>query len=170
MMLLIGKNRNSFTLLELLLVVLIISIVLGLNMPAIRKSISSSSFKSFVNKAYLLLDYAKTQAVLKGNILEADYYSGSRILGIKRFNTEESQGPGIVVPGGLTEEDFLHHVDVPENIAVDIDKAEKIIFYPDGTMTEFSMSIKDKKSGKDAVIESQGFDGKITVEPIVGSP
>ncbi len=141
------RLKKGFTLLELLLVIVIISILLGVSTPLIKRNIESTSFKSFINKSYFLLDYAKTLCIFKNTILEVNFdLNGNRI---------------ILIEKGEKGEEFKT-IKIPKGLHFEIEK-ETILFYPDGTMEEFEIIISDNEQRK-AVISSKGFDGKIRTD------
>lgn len=135
--------RSALTLLELLLVIVIISVLLGLSIPHLNKSIKNSEFKSFADKTYLFLDYAKNRAIIKAVILQM------------RFDQEKKQ---IVLEERETKQKIFRSVKVPDRINMQLSN-EKIIFYPDGTLQKFEVVIYNDK--RQITISSLGFDGKI---------
>ena len=139
---------KAFTLLELLLVVAIIGITLGLSFPLMKKSVKGASFKSFSNKVYFFLDYAKTQSVFKNAVLKV------------RFDMENNK---IILSKEEGEEkNIMNEIKIPEDFDLEFEE-ETIAFYPDGTIDAFNLVVHDQQ---DRVFEitSQGFDGKITTE------
>jgi len=144
----IWRNRKSFTLLETLLVVAIISILAGFTFPLARNSIKAARFRAFKDKVYLFLDYAKTQAVIKGKVLEAE------------FDSQAGQVRLLGKDGGA-EQEVLFKAGIPDEIRVKFEP-DKVIFYPDGTIEEFEVSICGDK--REAVFFSKGFDGRIALK------
>ncbi len=146
MMLRTGNNskKRAFTLLELLLVIVIIAVLMGLAIPRISKTIANTSFKSFINKACLFLDYASTRSTLKNIILEV------------RFDLKQKN---ILLRKQQEKEEIISQLQIPQDISIDIGK-ETVIFYPDGTSEEFKIIISDNQ-GRKVEISSSGFDGKI---------
>ncbi|MFH1504736.1 MAG: prepilin-type N-terminal cleavage/methylation domain-containing protein [Candidatus Omnitrophota bacterium] len=136
--------RKGFTLLELLLVTAIISILAGFTYPLARKSIKAAEFRTFTDKVYLFLDYAKTQAIIKNTVLEVE------------FDLEENKI--FLVKNGEDTGNVLSQIQLPVKISLR-PEGEKIIFYPDGTIDKFEVNIShDTRS---TVVSSKGFDGKI---------
>lgn len=135
--------RNALTLLELLLIVVIISVLLGLSVPYLNKSIKNSKFKSFADKTYLFLDYAKNRAIIRAIILQM------------RFDQEKKQ---IVLEERETKQKIFRSVKIPDGINMQLSN-EKINFYPDGTLQKFEVVIYNDK--RKITISSLGFDGKI---------
>ena len=148
MMLLTGSRRRAgFTLLELLLVIVIIAVLLGINLPLIKNNIEGVSFKSFVNKVYLFLDYAATQSILKTVIIKAWLDVKENKLFLAQIDNEG---------------EALFSLPLPGDVSVEFDN-EEIVFYPDGTSREFKIIISggDERS---FTISSAGFDGKINID------
>ncbi|MCK4917836.1 MAG: hypothetical protein KAS51_06455 [Candidatus Omnitrophica bacterium] len=139
--------KQAFTLLELLLIILIISVVLSTSLPLIRINVKNMEFKIFINKTYLFLDYAKVQAVLKNIIFSV------------RFNMKDNKI--YLLAKGKNEDQKTLEINVPKNIYIRFDN-EDLLFYPDGTFQEFKIDIFDKNK-RNTIISSSGFDGKINV-------
>ncbi len=143
------RAKSAFTLLELLLTIALVGIILGVSIPSLNRSIKNTKFRSFVDKTYLFLDYAKNHAVLKSVILQM------------RFDQEENQ---IFLEERETKQRVLRTVKIPEKMSFEI-KEEEINFYPDGTLQKFEIIIydEDDDSNRRIKISSKGFDGKIVV-------
>lgn len=143
-------SLSGFTLLELLLIVLIISVILGLSLPFIKKNVNSASFKTFINKNYLFLDYAKTHSVLKGKILKV------------KINLEEKKIVLWEMKSKNEEGDKLLEIEIPGNISVESEK-ENISFFPDGTIEEFGIIFSDDEA-RFSMIYSKSNENKIIRE------
>jgi prepilin-type N-terminal cleavage/methylation domain-containing protein len=141
-------KKKAFSLLEVLLTTIIILILASVSFPLLKKNIKTAEFKSYVNKTYLFLDYAKTQSIIKNVVLEvkADFQRNELVLTERE---EYEQAP------------ILSRIRISENIDIKLEP-EKIIFYPDGSLEKFTMEFLD--SHHSAVISSQGLDGKIVKE------
>ena len=137
---------DGFTFMEIILAVAIISALLGVSYPLLNKNIKNISFKSFVNKTNLVLDYAKTSSVLKSKTFEV------------RFDSEYGE---IFLVKKDEQNRIVKKLEIPEKIKLTLGK-EKISFYPDGTLENFILIISD--NGREAEIVSKGFDGKIMVD------
>ena len=140
-------RRASFTLLELILAVIIISIFLGIALPLVNKNIRDLRFSSFLNQAYLFFDYAKTASILENEILDL------------RLDPEEKS---ITLIGKTDGEKVLKKLKIPERIYFESEQV-KISFYPDGTCQEFEIIIFADSSRR-SLISSHGFDGKIRID------
>jgi len=145
------KNKTGhkgFTLLEVLLVVAIISVLAGFTFPLARKSIKLARFRACADKVYLFLDYAKTQAVVKAEVLEAEFDSESNEMFLMKRQDSGKQ-------------ESLFKMVFSDDIKVKLEP-NKVVFYPDGTMEEFEITVFSPK--RSAVFFSRGFDGRITRE------
>ncbi|MFH1768774.1 MAG: prepilin-type N-terminal cleavage/methylation domain-containing protein [Candidatus Omnitrophota bacterium] len=138
------NSKPAFTLLELLLTIGIIAVVLAMTFPFIQNNIKNVFFTSFVNRAYLFLDYAKSKAVLKNAPLAVSFDLERKTFFLFEAGQKES--------GDMK-------LKVPEAITLSMEK-EEIHFYPDGTLEEFSLVISDNR-GRSVSCRSSGFDGKI---------
>jgi prepilin-type N-terminal cleavage/methylation domain-containing protein len=141
------KGRSSltgFTLLELILVMVVLSILLAVSAPAFKTSVRNAELKNFTSKLYLFLDYARTHATLKNVVLGVTFDNDEKAV------TLEENGA------------VLSRIAVPDNIAVTTEEPQ-ILFYPDGTSQQFKAVIQ-YAGHKRSVILSRGFDGKIKIE------
>ncbi len=141
------SSLTGFTLLELLFVILIISVILGLSMPLIKKSVNKASFKAFVDKSYFLLDYAKSYAILKTKVLEVKLDLKERKIVLSERESGNKDG------------DKLLEIKIPESIKVESQK-ENIPFFPDGTMEEFEIIFSDGEAGYSRIY-SKSNEGRI---------
>ena len=131
-----SKVKKGFTLLELILVIFIISVILGVSFPLIKNSINSYRVRSFVNKAYLFLDYAQTKATLSNKKLKVSIDLDEKLILLS---------------------DEASRLAIPDDISLQTEQ-EEIVFYPDGTSDEFELVINE------VTLSSRGFDCKIQVE------
>lgn len=138
--------RKGFSLLELLVVTVIISILAGFTFPLAKKSVEAAEFKNLVNKVYFFLDYAKTQAVIRNEVLEAEFGPEKNKVTLRREGSEE---------------EVLSQIQLSPKAAL-TPGVNKIIFYPDGTPQRFKVGIFLNE--RRAAVLSKGFDGKIYCE------
>ncbi|MFH1771788.1 MAG: hypothetical protein ABH872_03135 [Candidatus Omnitrophota bacterium] len=141
------SSKKSLTFIELLLVTVIISIFLGLAAPLVRNTARKTTFKSFVNKIFFFLDYARSHSIVKNEVVEAVINLDNNTI------TLISEG---------SKERILKEAYIPDGINVD-SEIEKIYFFPDGSTQEFEIFIYDGYGGKSYIV-SKGFDGKIRIE------
>lgn len=138
----------GFTLIEFLLVMVIIACLLGLAFPRLQRNIKTNAFGFFVEKTYLLLDYARTRAILKSIIVQIKFdQEAKKIVLVEKDNTLNTT---------------LSSVFVPEEISCQ-SAGPVISFFPDGTSEKIKIVISSR-AGLSSIISGSGADGKITVE------
>lgn len=144
MMMLKTGSKESFTLVELLLVMVVILVLAGVSIPSLKNSARNAEFKGFINKLYLFLDYARSRSTLENSILAVNIDNEGKILLIQEKDTE------------------LNHIGIPADIQIQ-SNAPQVLFYPDGTSQQFELLVQ---AGQDqhSIILSRGFDGKIKIK------
>lgn len=146
-----GRGQGAvwgWTLLELMLVIAIIAVFAAVSFPALKKTIQATEFKSFSDKIYLFLDYAKTQSVLRGVVLKVKIDQDDKIISL--IETREDSNEGI-----------LYKITIPAGINIESEK-EEIFFYPDGTLSALEINIAGARSRRSSLV-SKGIDGKIII-------
>lgn len=143
----VNFTKKSFTLLELILIVLILSILVGLSMPHMKKSGENALIQSSAKKIYLLLDYAQKQAIIKNTISEIHIDLLEKEIGFKVEENKKSPIPKIKVPDTLDLNSDL----------------EDIVFEPNSNIQKFKINLSNNK-GRIINIYSDGIDGKIKQE------
>ena len=118
------QSKRGFTLIELILVLLLLSIVFGLALPNFRESAKKIELKTAVQQLTQLMRYAQSEAMARNQTLSLKF---DETLSNYRF----------VIDTGIEEQKmtgFLEGVfTFPDGIKVTVD--ESIIqFHPDGTM------------------------------------
>lgn len=137
-------SKRSFTLIELLLVLMVIGILAGVSAPALRTSVRNAGFKAFIAKLYLFLDYARSRSTLKNVVLAVNFGDDTKTIFLKE------------------QDDVVNRIAVPDDIVVQ-SKDRQVLFYPDGTSQQFQLLVQAGDRQK-SVILSRGFDGKIKIE------
>lgn len=147
----IGRSR-SFTLIELLLVILIISILSFTLLPHFNSTFTFIKLKNTAKRIIQLLKYAQEQAISEGIILEFFINNEERIYGI----THRDQNKPI------------RKYKIPDQIFIEQKESlgktqfkDKIKFYPDGRIDKALIRIYNKK-GQELRI-SIAITGKITL-------
>ena len=142
--------RKCFTLLELILVITIICIVVGINLPYFKKNLDKFRAEEFARRVYLFLDHAETYSQL--------YSTNTRIEidGRREIKIEASNGKEYKAIDGR-----YSNLVIPQNISIDSEDSS-IIFYPDATCTEFSWDIL-YKSKRIYTVKGSGFGGKFEI-------
>ncbi len=135
------KQPSGFTLLEILLVTVILSILISMVTVQFRRSFDNIQFKNFVLDLQSILRYAHDKAVL-----EKDVYLLRFVENPQGYRLEKSSGTG-----SDGKEDFKQIKDrtgatrlLPKNTEAKIDPP-LIEFYPDGSATQALWEFKDSK-------------------------
>jgi prepilin-type N-terminal cleavage/methylation domain-containing protein len=113
------NNKNAFSLLEMLVVLLIISVTMGLFFGINYRQKESVVIRSFSSELSMFMVAARGQAILEGRENFCLYFPDSRLV------TEELKGRSMPVPEDV------------ELVFEDYDKLEKLVFaffYPDGSL------------------------------------
>lgn len=145
----IGNNQarynfaGAFTLIELTLVILLISVLVGLSTPSFRGTFSNLQLKNSVSKISGLIDYAQEISVIqrKDHRLNFDFKEGSFwltscVLDDQEYDCQPLEGKYAKVfklPGGVEFSGFDKDI-------------TNLTFYPDGSSDEVEFKIK---AGKD---------------------
>jgi prepilin-type N-terminal cleavage/methylation domain-containing protein len=150
----IGKkiHRNSgFTLVELILVILLISILTGLSTPLFRKTLSGLVLKNASFDLAQFINYAREMAIVEKtpHKLNLDFENGK--YWITRYAVSEEGVLYKRVKGRYGREYFL-----PRGLGFTADKKE-FIFYPDGRSDEAEIKITDKKTEEARLVSVEGF-------------
>lgn len=123
------SRRPAFTLVEIILVVLLLSVIAGLSIPNFRNSLGKVKLQSSANHIAYVMRYAQSRAIIK-NILvrfECDKTSG-------RYWLTEQEKEGT----GQSDKPFVklaHKMGkifrLPDGVNIESDSSE-ILFYQDG--------------------------------------
>lgn len=125
-----GISSRGFTLLEIIIVIFIISITLGIVLPAIN---IERSLKAEVKRFASVLRYILDEAVTKKETL---YLTVK--LPEKRISYE--------ISGGKKEESLPHLVEIKSSSRGELkDSSLTIFFYPTGVREAFVFTFQDKK-------------------------
>lgn len=144
--------KKCFTLLELILVIVIISIVVGLSLPRFKNQLDKFHIENFARRLYLFLDHAKTYSVFYSKNTKVDMEPDRKEINIKK---KEGQDYEVI-------ETRYSRLTLPHNISIKTDDMP-VVFYPDGTCSEFLWNIVYR--GQDLyMIKSLGFNGKLEIE------
>jgi len=145
-------SKKCFTLLELMLVIAIISVVAGINLPYFKNQLDKFRIEDFVRRLYLFFDHAKTYAVFYSLNTKIEIEDNKEITITKKQDEEFKP----------IEERF-RRISLLKNMVIEAKDSEPVLFYPDGTCGEFSWDIV-YRGKKLYTIKSLGFDGKFEIE------
>ena len=143
-------SRRGFTLVELVLVILLISILVGLSTPLFKRTFSDLELRNISLDIAKMINYAQEMAIvdkikykLNFNIDRGEFWIAGR------------HGKKITLPRGL-------------KITLDaeyIDKGE-LAFYPDGRSDKAEIKITDRKTGEGRLIKIKGFGSRVEIKRI----
>jgi len=137
---------GAFSLVELILVVAMLGAVLGISLPRLKEHADALALQVMARRIFLLLDYAKTSAVLQNNKVEVLIDMENSNIFLKRLKEQQRASRLIRVPSDM----FV------------VGETRNIVFYPDGTTQEFNFSLR-ARNGKAVIFSGNGFDGRISV-------
>lgn len=143
---LIGK-RKSYTLIELLFVVLILMILIGISVPHLKKNVARASFSSQVRKVYNFLDLAKTYSLTHKVPIEVFLNAESHILSAKIYGVTND------------EIELIFLKELSKKISMK-SKSDNIVFIPGLVVDKIQIEISDT-DGRTAYVISSGLSLKL---------
>ena len=161
MMLLIGRKRkalkriNSFTLVELLLVVVILGIFIGFSVPSFRKTYLNLSSNNTARNIAFLMRYAQARAIAERANYKLNFDSGNKRCWLEKESVET---PGLFekVYSRLARDIIL-----PRDIKVEAG-LNPVNFYPDGKIDSAKIYIICNNDIK-FTISTQGQIGHVEI-------
>lgn len=177
------KRLRSFTLIELLLVILLLSLIVGLAVPSFRSSYTNLTLSETSKNIAFLMRYAQGRAVAKNkkhllkldlensqyqlleeNLSSDELQDSTENLAALEQEGEQSSPAGFTkVPGRLGG---IFHL--PSEIKLETDIPEPtVLFYPDGKIDKVRIYVHDDRhryftiSTKEQIGYVQAFDFKV---------
>ncbi|MBL7131937.1 MAG: prepilin-type N-terminal cleavage/methylation domain-containing protein [Candidatus Omnitrophica bacterium] len=158
MMLLIGKRRlhqnNSFSLVELLLVVVILGILIGLSTPLFRKTYSNFQLADSAKNLVSLMRFAQTSSIVERLRYRIVFDSGKS----KYWLSKESDLSQPAVFSKIQGK-FGRTVAIPKDINIEFAN-DNITFYPDGTVDEVNIDFSNRDN-KVYTVTTEGQTGYV---------
>jgi len=145
--------RRTFTLFELLLVVAILGIVLGVSFPRLKENIHTFELQAAAKKILLLMDYARTLAILQNDSIEVSINAEEGNIFFQKVKGKQPVSRLVSIPSGM----------------VITGETENVVFYPDGTAKEFNFALQ-AKSGKSIIFSNNGLNSSIMVSNSITLP
>ncbi len=152
------NRKRGFTLLELSMVILVISIIVAIATPKFKATYQTIQFRNTVYNLVKIMNYARDRAIVEGKPFRVHFFEdeGSFCLEtIPETEEDESESPILrrqsrskrakeeyeMVRGSIGQKLFF-----PKDISLDIDEPDEdyVIFYPDGNADECVIYIEGK--------------------------
>ena len=151
------KRQSSFTLIELILVILLISILIGLSTPLFKRTFSGLQLKNTTFNITKIINYAQEIAIVERVNYKVNFDFEEGNFWITKLD-ESGDIPVYKRIGGRHGRIFL----LPRELII-AGKKEEIILYPDGRSDEVEIKIIDK-SGESRLLRVKGFGNQIEIE------
>ena len=134
-----GRNgrQAGFTLLELLVVTLIVTVMAGVAVPQFRHTFRHLQLQVFASDVAKLLTYANRRSVATGEVLRIHFDVDGRRYWLARAPAASPAGTFERVP-----DKFGRVASVPVSISI-ASSTRDVTFYPDGRADRFEMVISD---------------------------
>lgn len=151
-------RRSAFTLVELVLVVVILSIV-GLLIPiTFGSSVKSRSTADLATKLYMTLKRARAISIMNGTRVRMNLDRSARTYYL------ESVSDTIAAPETFNALDTEVET-YDDTVTVDISGADTYpVFLPDGTAEDFTITVSNEDGSDIYSIIVEGASGKITLQ------
>lgn len=155
----VGKIRSSnagLTLIEMMVVVLLISLMVGISYPAITSGIDSMRLKAATNGVVSFLDYGLSRAERRQQMVEITISKANNSLEMR------SSEPGFYRKMSLPEGISIVQVlpPLPEDSSDDAAGNRDFVMYPGGTVPPLGLEL----------INRRNVDRMVRVDPITGVP
>ncbi len=134
------RHQAGFTLLELLIVLLILSFVVGFSIPLFSRTYSRLKLEAFSYHVAKLLDYAGQRAVASRNRMRVHFDAEGRRYWL--LQAQEASSPED--PFERVADKLGRTYSVPDTVSVE-PSAQDVTFYPDGSADPFQLLILDTK-------------------------
>ncbi|MCA9408421.1 MAG: prepilin-type N-terminal cleavage/methylation domain-containing protein [Candidatus Omnitrophica bacterium] len=126
------RNSYGFTLVELMLVVLLLTVIAGLTLPNFSRGFDSMKLKQTAKDLTYMMRYAQSRAITKNKhvrlVFEENY---------QRYHLEEENGSDNFVQVNGRAGRIFH---IPSGIQIESDNDE-ILFFPDGQIEKLYVYI-----------------------------
>ena len=150
--------RIGFTLIELVLVILLISILTGLSTPLFRRTFSDILLRNAAFDMSKLINYAQEMAIIDKLSYKLNLELEKNEYRLTRRNIAGEATSFETIKGRYGKVYSL-----PGDMELDCDK-EEVLFYPDGRSDEVEIEIRDKKKGTGRKLTVKGFGAQLEIE------
>jgi len=145
-------NRSGVTLIEMLVVTAIISLMVGISIPAITSGIDSLRLNSATNSVVAFFNSALNRAERRQQVMEVTISKTENVLWMR------STEPGFVRK--LEMPDGVRIVDVLPKLTEENDAPRSFLLYPGGSVPQFGVQL----------INRRRVERIVRVDPITGVP
>jgi type II secretory pathway pseudopilin PulG len=148
---------KGFTFIELIVIVIILSILIGLSIPQLKKTSAHFELENFTKNIYFLCNYLQSSAISEAKIHSLNFFEETRELK-PYFLKNDGQWQALKTR-------FARFYKLPEKITLEITPAEKksIFFYPDGSADKLVLTFKNEFQDQRA-LEIKGVTGAIKIQ------
>jgi prepilin-type N-terminal cleavage/methylation domain-containing protein len=136
------RPEAGFTLVELLIVILILTVMVGISAPRFRHTFRHLQLQLFAYDVAKVLTYASRRAVARGEMLRIHFDVEGRHYWLLRAKEASPEAEFERIDGK-----FGRRFSVPGAISLD-PRARAVTFYPDGRADPFEMIIFDNSQEK----------------------
>ncbi len=143
--------KSGFTLIELALVVVLLSVVAAVSLPSFRQSYKKILLERTTNDLAYLMRYAQSRAISKGQKILLVFDGDLKTCWLEEMTEEETTtngGQGSQPPKQLTAKKSARlsnrwgrNFSIPQELIVQTDGTPPIGFYPDGKIDRLTMSV-----------------------------
>lgn len=151
-------KKGGFTLIELVLVILLVSIITALSTPLFRRTFSDLTIKNASFDMSKMINYTQEMAIIDRVTYKLNLSFEKKSYWITKETSSEKGTIYKRIKGRFGKAFFL-----PRGYSLKSGKKE-LMFYPDGRSDEAKIRIRDEKSRNERIIEVKGFGGRVTVK------
>ena len=135
-------SPKSFTLIEILIVVVILGLIAGLAVPNFSNAYANFTLSETAKNIAFLMRYAQSRAIMKGKECELKFDSGNLQYQLKEKaeDTEEIANSIFQPIRGRLGRNFS----IPQGVVIEAENPH-ILFYPDGKIDKARIYLKNKR-------------------------
>jgi len=149
----------GFTLIELILVILLISVLVGLSTPLFRKTFSALQIRNVVSNTTKIINYAQEMAIIEKTNYRANFDFEKEKYWLTKYVFSEN-GSAYKKIGGKCGKTFS----IPKGLTITGNDTE-ITFYPDGRSEKAEIRIIDKNK-EGLLLRVKGFANRVEIKEI----
>lgn len=156
----IGKKTarsKGFTLIELVLVIILISVITALSAPLFSRTFSDLVIRNTALDMAKMINYAQEMAIIEKSNYKLNIDSEKAKYWITRYKPAEEGFLYERIKGRYGKMFFL-----PRGLALTCDKSGAL-FYPDGRSDKVEIKVRDKSSGETRIVKIKGFASRVQI-------